>query len=183
MTLFMLEPELGFSIMNYIKDRKRNRLTPIHLDEQMRININGVKNIDLFDAIKYAEKWEAESHLLVDNPPYIKPRSNDDESDTDIEEVSIDRRSQVSSLESSQESSQKDQYEDVSIQEYSDEELQMSIYGISGTRHISQSLSESEETEIEPEPFIYDEVSVKCTEPQPMSQNILDNPVINQPMS
>ena len=59
----------------------------------------------------------------------------------------------------------------------------MSIYGISGTRHISQSLSESDETHLEPEPFIYDEDSAKCTEPQPMSQDILDNPVIDQPVS
>lgn len=77
------EAERGFSILKYIRDSHRTRLTPQNLDAIMRIKINGPDNLDFFPAARYAKKWIDDGHLSTDNIMRAKcPESqNDDEID------------------------------------------------------------------------------------------------------
>lgn len=60
------ECERGFSIMNHIKTKRRNRMGLDLLDSLMRIRINGPDHIEMVRAVKYAESFELEGHNLVD---------------------------------------------------------------------------------------------------------------------
>lgn len=67
------EAERGFSIMNYIKSKRRARLLPETLDHIMRIRINGPE-VKKFAARKYAKAWVNEKHMRTDDPLNIRPR-------------------------------------------------------------------------------------------------------------
>lgn len=62
------EAERGFSIMNHIKFDRRSKLTPRHVEDLLRIRINGPDNMDSFSAIKYAKRWVNQNHLRTDDP-------------------------------------------------------------------------------------------------------------------
>lgn len=63
------EAERGFSIMNHIRgDGRRSRLIPQHLEDILRIRINGPNNIEEFPAVKYAKAWVKNNHMLSNDP-------------------------------------------------------------------------------------------------------------------
>ena len=66
------DAERGFSIMNHVRTSRRSRLTPHHLDDIMRIRINGPKNIKQFPASHYANLWIKAGHLRTDDKAQIK---------------------------------------------------------------------------------------------------------------
>lgn len=61
------EAERGFSIMNHILTSRRLRLTPAHIDDLLRIRINGPENLEEFAASKYASIW-VRNHKRSDDP-------------------------------------------------------------------------------------------------------------------
>ena len=79
------EAERGFSIMNHVKYDRRSRLTPKHLEDLMRIRINGPPLSD-FDAPRYALEWLKE-HKHTDDP--TGTRKKDESMDTDRQAKSI----------------------------------------------------------------------------------------------
>lgn len=62
------DAERGFSIMNHIKYDRRSRLSGKHLEDIMRIRINGNDDIEKFPAMKYARQWIKENHMRTDDP-------------------------------------------------------------------------------------------------------------------
>lgn len=62
------EAERGFSSLKYIRNDHRTALSPNHLEDIMRIKLNGPDDIDKFAATKYAKKWINEGHLRTDDP-------------------------------------------------------------------------------------------------------------------
>ncbi len=63
--------ERGFSIMNYIKDKRRSSLVLENLENLIRLKINGPKSLAEFDAPYYALEW-TKSHYRTDDER--KPR-------------------------------------------------------------------------------------------------------------
>lgn len=61
------EAERGFSILKYIRDMHRTRLTPKNLDALLRIKINGPDDFNHFVAEKYAKQWIEDGHMATDN--------------------------------------------------------------------------------------------------------------------
>lgn len=61
-----VEAERGFSIMNHIKYDRRSRLSATHLEDLLRIRINGPNDIVQFSAQKYAKRWIQEKHIRTD---------------------------------------------------------------------------------------------------------------------
>ncbi len=59
--------ERGFSVMNYIKDKKRSNLKPGMLEHLLRVRINGPKSLGEFDAAYYAREWSKQGILSDDN--------------------------------------------------------------------------------------------------------------------
>ncbi|MCP4485841.1 MAG: hAT transposon family protein [Gammaproteobacteria bacterium] len=68
------EAERGFSILKHTRYDRRNRLTPKHLEDVLRIRING-PTLDNFDAARYALQWLQE-HMASDDPAQIRPPSS-----------------------------------------------------------------------------------------------------------
>lgn len=62
------EAKRGFSTLNYIRNSRRSRLTAEHLEDIMRIKLNGPDDIDKFSASKYASKWVRAGRMRTDNP-------------------------------------------------------------------------------------------------------------------
>ena len=49
--------------MGSIKDYDRNRLSDVHLEEELRICTNSDQSLDKFDANYYAKLWIKENHM------------------------------------------------------------------------------------------------------------------------
>lgn len=62
------DAERGFSIMNHLQSSRRSKLTPKHMEDIMRIRLNGADDLEKFPASKYAKKWVDENHLRTDDP-------------------------------------------------------------------------------------------------------------------
>lgn len=62
------DAERGFSVMNHVKSSRRSRITPKHLEDSMRIRINGPDELEKFPASKYAKRWINENHWRTDDP-------------------------------------------------------------------------------------------------------------------
>ena len=56
--------ERAFSILSHIRDQRRSKLIPYHLEGLMRIRLNGPKP-ELFAPLKYAKTWTG---ILTDDP-------------------------------------------------------------------------------------------------------------------
>lgn len=69
------DAERGFSIMNNIKDGRRNRLNPKTLEELMRIRINTEDDLSIFPAKRYAKQWVKENHLRSDDNRFIHKKN------------------------------------------------------------------------------------------------------------
>lgn len=68
--------ERGFSIFNHIKSKRRKSLTSHSMDAIMKIRLNGPKNIERFNAMKYAKVWVNENHLKTDDPKDVKGKKS-----------------------------------------------------------------------------------------------------------
>ena len=68
------DAERSFSILFHIRNKRRSRLTPDHLEDFLRIRFNGPKNLEEFASIKYAKLWVAEGHLKTDDTRWKKER-------------------------------------------------------------------------------------------------------------
>lgn len=62
------EAERGFSTLNYIRNDRRKSLSGGHLEDIMRIKLNGPEDLNKFGASKYAAQWIREGHLRTDDP-------------------------------------------------------------------------------------------------------------------
>lgn len=70
------EAERGFSVMNHIKNKRRSRLTSAHLQDAMRIRLNGVNELEKFPATRYAEEFlKNDKHIRTDDPRWRKEKS------------------------------------------------------------------------------------------------------------
>ncbi len=58
--------EIGFSTMNYIKDKKRSNLKLTSLENLARFKTNELKKLKEFDAYHTAIEW-SRSHLFSDD--------------------------------------------------------------------------------------------------------------------
>lgn len=67
------EAERGFSIMNHIITSRRLSLTASHIDDLMRIRLNGPEKLEEFSASKYASIW-VKDHKKTDDPSCQKAR-------------------------------------------------------------------------------------------------------------
>lgn len=68
------DAERGFSIMNHVRTARRSKLQGNTLDNLLRIRINGPKEIQNFNAAKYAKAWISQNHLRTDDPSQIKKK-------------------------------------------------------------------------------------------------------------
>lgn len=66
------DAERGFSVMNTIKTSRRTKLTSNHLNDIMRIRINGPDDINMFPAVRYAKAWVNEGKYRTDDPRKVK---------------------------------------------------------------------------------------------------------------
>ncbi len=77
--------------MKHIKYDRRSRLTTRHLDDMMRIRINGVDDIAKFSAGRYAKAWLDAGHTDTAAPAYKRKNPadstviDDDEDEDDVE--------------------------------------------------------------------------------------------------
>jgi hypothetical protein len=62
--------ERGFSIMNHIRYDRRSRLTPKHMEDIVRIRINGPELED-FNVLPYTLHW-LQNHIETDAVTNIK---------------------------------------------------------------------------------------------------------------
>lgn len=60
------EAERGFSTLNNIRNPRRSSLSPAHMNDIMRIKLNGPDEIEKFIAVKYARKW-VDNHMRTDD--------------------------------------------------------------------------------------------------------------------
>lgn len=72
------EAERGFSVLKYIRDDHRSRLTPENLDYILRIKLNGPDDIVDFQAEKYAKRWVDKGHLTSDSQIQSKKSHHSD---------------------------------------------------------------------------------------------------------
>lgn len=79
------EAERGFSVMNHIKNKRRSKLTPAHMQDIMRIRLNGVDELEKFPAVRYASQFIKENHIRTDDPRYQKKTSTTLANDDPIE--------------------------------------------------------------------------------------------------
>lgn len=68
------EAERGFSVLKYIRDDHRSRLTSENLDHVLRIKLNGPDEIADFQAEKYAKRWLDKGHIATDSQAYQSTR-------------------------------------------------------------------------------------------------------------
>jgi hypothetical protein len=75
------DAERSFSTLFHIRTKRRNRLTSEHLQDYLRIRMNGPKKINEFSALKYAKLWHLKNNMLTDAPALAsRPiQTNDDE--------------------------------------------------------------------------------------------------------
>lgn len=79
------EAERGFSVMNHIKNKRRARLTPAHMQDIMRIRLNGVDELEKFPATRYANQFIKENHIRTDDPRWQKKTTTSLEDDDPIQ--------------------------------------------------------------------------------------------------
>lgn len=80
------EAERGFSVMNHIKNKRRSKLIPSHMQDIMRIRLNGVNELEKFPATKYAYEF-TKNHLKTDDPRWSKQVVEESLEVTDNESV------------------------------------------------------------------------------------------------
>ena len=87
------EAERGFSILKHIRYDRRNRLTTGHIEDLLRIRINGLPLED-FDAARYTNVW-LQSHMDTADPSKTRGRGRtaEDERDEDSNEHEAINRS------------------------------------------------------------------------------------------
>lgn len=78
------EAERGFSVMNHIKNKRRSRLTPAHMQDLMRIRLNGVDELEKFPAARYAAEF-VKNHIKTDDPRWQKKTTSSLEDDDKIQ--------------------------------------------------------------------------------------------------
>jgi hypothetical protein len=66
------DAERGFSIMNHILGKRRTRLTSEHLEDIMRIRINGPNELEEFPALRYAKEWVRLNKMRTDDKSNVK---------------------------------------------------------------------------------------------------------------
>lgn len=72
------EAERGFSIMNHIRgDGRRSRLSPEHLQDIVRIRVNGPDEIEQFPAVRYAKAWVDSNHMLSNDPTFTNHKKTE----------------------------------------------------------------------------------------------------------
>lgn len=72
------EAERGFSVLNILlKSKRTNRLTDAHVNDLLRIKINGPDSIHEFAANKYAKEWLKQNHRRTDDPLRKKMKASD----------------------------------------------------------------------------------------------------------
>jgi hypothetical protein len=59
--------ERGFSVLNYVYSDRRHSLTKEHIEDIVRINVNG-PDLKNFDALAYALHWRVEGHIDTNDP-------------------------------------------------------------------------------------------------------------------
>lgn len=79
------EAERGFSVMNHIKNKRRARLTAKHMEDIMRIRLNGVDELEKFPAARYARDFINEKHIKTDDPRWQKKATTSIEDDDPIQ--------------------------------------------------------------------------------------------------
>lgn len=62
------EAERGFSILNHVRNDRRERLSGEHLQGILRIKMNGPDDLTRFGAAKYADKWIKAGNMKTDDP-------------------------------------------------------------------------------------------------------------------
>ena len=79
--------ERAFSILFHIRTKRRAKLTPQHLEDLLRIRMNGPKDPTKFAAFKYAKEWVKRGHWKTDAPQSVVDEAVDktlNEEDEDI---------------------------------------------------------------------------------------------------
>lgn len=71
------EVERGFSILHNINIKTRNRLSAKHLEDIVRIRINGPP-IEKFNAISYTLHWLSSGHITVDDSRKNRQKKNNE---------------------------------------------------------------------------------------------------------
>lgn len=67
--------ERGFSVMNYVNTEKRYSLTKEHIEDIVRINVNGPA-LENFDALAYALRWRVEGHIDTNDARNVRKKTN-----------------------------------------------------------------------------------------------------------
>ena len=65
------DAERAFSILFHIRSTRRSRLSPLNLEDLLRIRMNAPKDIYKFPAEEYAKIW-AKNHYLTDADGCLK---------------------------------------------------------------------------------------------------------------
>lgn len=68
------EAERGFSVLNHIKNKRRSKLTPAHMQDIMRIRLNGASELERFPAARYALSFIKENHIRTDDPRWTQKK-------------------------------------------------------------------------------------------------------------
>ena len=62
--------ERAFSILSHIRDQRCSRLTPKHIEDKLRIRING-PTPEKFNSVKYAKTWVKAGKMRSDDPTHL----------------------------------------------------------------------------------------------------------------
>ena len=62
------DAERAFSTFFHIRDKRRSRLDPKHLEAYMTLRLNGPRDLAAFSAEKYTKSWFDKGGLLTDSP-------------------------------------------------------------------------------------------------------------------
>lgn len=62
------EAERAFSVLNHIKNKRRSSLKPKHIQDIMRIRLNGPNELEKFPASRYANAFIKDNHIRTDDP-------------------------------------------------------------------------------------------------------------------
>ena len=59
-----------FSILSHIRDQRCSRLTPKHIEDKLRMRING-PTPEKFNSVKYAKTWVKAGKMRSDDPTHL----------------------------------------------------------------------------------------------------------------
>jgi len=76
--------------VNFFRSSRRTSLTSQHLDDFLRIRLNGPKVLSQFSASRYSKIWLQKGHLRTDNPTQIRARLPEEPLVDDFEELHED---------------------------------------------------------------------------------------------